>query len=157
MVPVSVITTSLFWIAKAGEYFSVQPLPNSVLSGRSKVSTNRPLGSSTEKYWALDLPPALASGVNTVTSAVEAVVRSEAGTVAVSWVAETNFVGRSAPFQRTTEPVPGTNPSDTNPTPVTVSVTSDAPATADTGVSPVVMAVGSLPAPRLVRAKLSYE
>jgi hypothetical protein len=54
------------------------------------------------KVWAFEVPLAEA---NTVTWAVPAAAMSEAGMVAVSWVAETNVVVRSDPFQRTTAPL----------------------------------------------------
>src|SRR5207248_7057160 len=55
------------------------------------------------KVCAFDVPPPGAS-VNTVTGAVPAVAMSGAEIVAVSCVADTYVVARTAPFQRTTEP-----------------------------------------------------
>ena len=75
---------------------------------------------------AAEVPPP-GAGLNTVTCAVvPAVVMSDAGIDAVTRVAETNVVVRSAPFQRTTEP-------DTNPVPFTVSVNAPLPAAAEDG------------------------
>src|SRR5882672_549499 len=147
MLPVSTITTSLLWIANADGYFSVHPLPRSALSGRLKVSRNTPLGSSTEKYWTLAVPPP-GAGLKTVTCTVPVTLRSVAGIAAVSWVADPNVVVRSVPFQRTTEP-------GTNPVPVTIRVNPGDPAMTDAGTSPDVAGVGLPPPVRLVRVKLS--
>src|SRR6266850_2106302 len=54
--------------------------------------------------WALDVSPP-GAGLNTVTDAVPAVARSVVGMDAVTWDAETNIVVRSAPFQRTIDPL----------------------------------------------------
>src|SRR5256885_3859009 len=149
MIPVSIITTSLFWIENAGGYFSVHPLPRSALFGRLKSSKNPPLASSTEKYWTLDVPPS-EPALNTVTGTEPVTPRSAAGMVAVSWVADTKVVGRSAPFQRTREP-------GTKPLPLTVSVKPGPPTGAEAGLSPVVVGRGLVEVPsRLVRVKLSY-
>src|SRR2546422_830990 len=83
---------------------------------------------------ALDVPPP-GGGLNTVTRAVPAVTRSVAGITAVSCVAETYVVARSAPSPRTPAPA-------TKFVPVTVSVNAGAPATAKTGFSPVVVGAG---------------
>src|SRR5262245_43891088 len=61
------------------------------------------LGAMTVKLTALDVPPP-GAGVKTVTEGVPAAAMSLAGIEAVSWVAPPNVVGRSAPFQRTSEP-----------------------------------------------------
>jgi hypothetical protein len=70
-------------------------------------------------------PPGV--GVNTLTSALPAVAMSAADIAAVSCVEETNVVGRSVPFQRTTESV-------TKRLPLTVSVNIAPPALADAGL-----------------------
>src|SRR2546426_6536604 len=86
------------------------------------------------KVCGFDVPPP-GAGLTTVTCAVPPVAMSVAGMAAVSWVAETNVVARSAPFHRTTEPA-------TKSVPVTVSVNPASPATADVGFSPVVVGTG---------------
>src|SRR6267143_3422394 len=143
MVPVSTMTTWLFRIENAGGYFTVHPLPRSGLSDRLKSSRNTPLGSRTEKYWTLEIPPP--EGLDTVTCMVPGTARSALASVAVSCVGDPYVVGRSVPFHCTTEP-------GTNRLPLTVSVKPRVPATADAGSSDVV--VGTLS--RLVRVKLSY-
>src|SRR5947208_3190810 len=149
MSPVSIITTSLFRIENAGAYFSVHPFPRSGLSGRLKVSRKTPLGSSTEKYWTLATPPP-GAGVNTVTGTVPMTARSVVASAAVNSVDDTNVVGRSVSFHRTTE-------SGTKPLPVTVSMNPDDPAIAEAGTSPVVTGVGLKPPPpaAFVHVKLS--
>ena len=67
-----------------------------------------------------EVPPP-GAGLNTVTCAVPAVVMSAARMAAVSWVALTNVVVRSVPFQRTTDP-------ETKFVPVTVRVNAAPPA-----------------------------
>src|SRR5262249_7669462 len=52
----------------------------------------------------LDVPPP-GAGLKTVTCAVPATAMSPAGICAVNCVELTKVVGRSAPFQRTTEPL----------------------------------------------------
>src|SRR5438105_4729345 len=83
---------------------------------------------------ALDVPPP-GGGLNTVTRAVPAVTRSVAGITAVSCVAETYVVARSAPFHRTTEVL-------TKFVPVTVSVNCDPPTVADGGLRLVMVGIG---------------
>src|SRR5207237_739516 len=129
--------------------FSTHPLPRSALSGRLKSSKKLLPGARMEKGWALEVPPP-GAGVNVVTCAVPATARSAAGMAAVSCVADTNVVARSAPFQRTTELA-------TKPLPLAVSVKPGPPAGAEAGLSPVVVGRGLVEAPsRLVRVKLSY-
>src|SRR5207253_833627 len=86
------------------------------------------------KVCAFDVPPP-GAGLKTVTCAVPAVARSVAEIVAVSCVADANVVGRSAPFQRTTEPV-------MKLVPVTVSVNAGPPAVTVVGLSPAVVGSG---------------
>src|SRR2546421_285290 len=59
-------------------------------------------GLLTLNVWAAEVPPP-GAGVTTVTDAVAAAARSEAGIAAVSCVALTKVVVRAAPFQRTLE------------------------------------------------------
>src|SRR3989441_11273167 len=150
MVPVSIITTSLFWMENAGGYFSVHPLPRPPRSGRLKSSKQRQFGSGTENYWAFAVPPP-GAGLDTVTCIVPVAARSALASAAVSCVAEAKVVGRSVPFHCTTE-------AGTNPLPLTVSVNPGEPAAADAGVSPVVVGAGLTPPPpsKLVPVKLSY-
>ena len=75
--------------------------------------------------------------MKTVTVAVPAVATLAAGTVAVSWVAETNVVVRAVPFQLTLEV-------DTNLVPLTVSVNWALPAVTQVGLSDVVVGTGLL-------------
>jgi hypothetical protein len=74
---------------------------------------------------AFDVPP---HGVTTVTEAVPAVAMLAAGTVAVSWVEETNVVVNAAPFQFTIEV-------ETKFVPLTVNVNCISPAEAQVGLS----------------------
>src|SRR2546426_952605 len=82
----------------------------------------------------LDVPPP-GAGLKIVTCAVPAAAISAAEIAAESCVAETYVVARSVPFQRTTELV-------TRFGPVTGRVTAARPATADAGLSPVVVGAG---------------
>ena len=65
---------------------------------------------------AAEVPPP-GVGVKTVTVAVPATAMSPAEIAALSWEADTSVVGRSEPFQRTTDPY-------TKPEPLTVRVKS---------------------------------
>src|SRR5436190_1922588 len=94
----------------------------------------RPPSAPIARLIEFDVPPP-GGALNTVTRAVPAVRRSVAGIAALSCVAETYVVGRSAPFQRTTEPA-------TKFVPVTVSVKPEAPAWTRFGLSPVVAGTG---------------
>src|SRR5205823_212291 len=84
----------------------------------------------------LDVPPP-GAGLKIVTVAVPAAAMSAAEIAAVSCVAETYVVARSAPFHRTTALV-------TKFVPVTVSVKAGPPAVAEVGVSPVDVGTGLL-------------
>ena len=100
------------------------------------------------KVCGFDVPPP-GAGLPTVTCAVPAVAMSAAGMAAVSRVAETNVVARSAPFHRTTEPL-------MKFVPVTVSVNPGPPAVAVAGLRPVVAGTGFEALPdRFVQVKLS--
>ena len=88
--------------------------------------------------WATDVPPP-GVGLKTVTCAVPAAAVSAANITAFSWVALTNVVARSFPFQRTTEPV-------TKLEPFTVIVRSGPPVAALAGVNDVKAGAGLLPA-----------
>jgi hypothetical protein len=79
--------------------------------------------------FAFDVPP---HGVTTVTEAVPAVAMSEAGTVAVSCVEETNVVTRGLPFQLTVDP-------ETKLVPFTVNVNWVPPAVAQVGLSELIV------------------
>jgi len=78
---------------------------------------------------AFDVPP---QGVITVIEAVPAVAISEAGTVAVSCVEETKVVVSAVPFHLTVEP-------DMKLVPFTVNVNCGPPATAQFGLSEVML------------------
>src|SRR5207237_45177 len=81
---------------------SVNPAPPAVaLEGDSAVSVGPP--ALRGRLRAADVPPG--AGVTTVTDAVVAAARSDAGIAAVSCVTLTKVVVRVAPFQRTLEPV----------------------------------------------------
>ena len=109
--------------------------PTTAAAGLSPVVAGTGLlGGAIVKVCALDVPPP-GAGLNTLTCAVPAVTRSGAGTAAVSWVAETNVVARSAPFHRTVEP-------EMKFVPVTISVRPDAPAVTEAGLKPVVVGIG---------------
>ena len=75
--------------------------------------------------------------MNTVTLAVPTVTMSEAGIAAVSWVALPKVVVRSAPFQRTMEPV-------MKLVPVTVRVKAEPPAVVEEGFRLVIVGDGLL-------------
>ena len=79
------------------------------------------------KVCKADVPPP-GVGLNTVTCTLPAAATSAAGMAAVSCVALTNVVVRSAPFQRTVEPV-------TKLAPLTVRVKAAAPVAAPVGAS----------------------
>jgi hypothetical protein len=78
------------------------------------------------KLMAPDVPPP-GAGVCTVTEAVPAEVRSDAGTCAVNEVLETYVVASAVPFQATSE-------LEMNPVPVAVSVKAPLPAAAEFGL-----------------------
>ena len=78
---------------------------------------------------AFDVPP---QGVTMVIEAVPGVAISEAGTVAVSCVEETNVVVNAVPFHFTVEP-------ETKLVPFTVNVNCGPPATAQFGLSEVML------------------
>jgi hypothetical protein len=85
---------------------------------------------------ALDVPPP-GLEFTTVIEAVPAVAISDAGTVAVSCVEETNVVEREVPAQRTVEV-------ETKFVPVTVKVNCGPPAVAQVGLIAVVVGTGLL-------------
>jgi hypothetical protein len=95
-------------------------LPIDALAGESEESVGA--GLVIEKLCAAEVPPP-GVGVLTVTEAVPPLATSLAGMAAVSCVALTNVVVRSALFQRTFEPL-------TKPVPLTVSVKATAPGAA---------------------------
>jgi hypothetical protein len=76
------------------------------------------------KVRAFDASP---PGFAAVTSAVPGVAMSVAGMAALSRIADTNVVGRSDPFHRTTEPL-------MNPVPFTVRVNAVLPAAREVGL-----------------------
>ena len=78
---------------------------------------------------ALEVPPP-GAGVFTVTLAVPALATSEARMEAVNCVGLTKFVVRTAPFQRTLEPL-------TKFEPLTVSVKAASPAVFEVGLSEI--------------------
>src|SRR5262245_44202391 len=88
------------------------------------------------KVWRLEVPPP-GAGLKTVTAAIPLVAMSADGIAAVSCVAETNVVGRSAPFQRTTELA-------MKFVPFTVSVKADPPTMAELGARLLVVGTGLL-------------
>src|SRR5439155_320716 len=102
-------------------------LPADVLVGDSVESVGE--GLLTLNVCAAEVPPP-GAGVTTVTDAVAAVARSEAGMAAVSCVALTKVVVRAAPFQRTPEAF-------TKLLPFTVSVNAAPPTLALEGESDV--------------------
>ena len=81
------------------------------------------------KVCAFDVPP---HGLTTVIDAVPTVTTRAAGTVAVSWVAETKAVASGLPFQFTVEP-------ETKFVPFTVSVNCEPPAAVHVGLSEVMV------------------
>src|SRR5439155_16761555 len=83
---------------------------------------------------AFDVPP---QGVTMVIEAVPGVAISEAGTVAVSCVEETNVVVNAVPFHFTVEP-------ETKLVPFTVNVNCGPPATAQFGLSEVMLGAASM-------------
>jgi hypothetical protein len=85
------------------------------------------VGLVTVKGTAFDVPPP-GAGLETVTEAVLAEARAEAGTSATSWWTFTNAVLSGVPFQFTTEV-------GTNPVPFTVSVRPGEPGAAASGRS----------------------
>src|SRR5881409_3056428 len=86
------------------------------------------------KLSVLEVPPP-GDGLKTVTAAVPALAMSLAGIEAVSWLALTNVVVRSAPFQRTTDP-------EMKMLPLTVRLNAAPPATAEVGLRPLMLGTG---------------
>ena len=78
------------------------------------------------KLAVFEVPPP-GDGLKTVTAALPGLERSLVGIEAVIWVALTNTVARSAPFQRTTDAA-------MKPLPLTVRTNAEPPATADVGL-----------------------
>src|SRR5690606_15078293 len=109
----------------AAGVFSIQPLPRSAPSARSKSSKNEPPRPVTRKLITFDVPPP-GAGDCTATATAPAAATSSAAIVARSSVADTYVVARAAPFHNTCD-------SGTNPWPVTVSVNCAPPATAVVG------------------------
>src|SRR5215470_1152231 len=93
-------------------------------------------GGATVKANEADVPPP-GAGVKTVTGTVPAVATSAAAIAVVRRVALTKVVGRSAPFQRTTDPL-------TKPLPSTVSVNAVVPAGTLAGVSALSVGTGAV-------------
>ena len=85
-----------------------------MFTGLIEEMTGSGLGMTMVRSTAFDRPPP-GAGLKTVICAVPAAGRSLAGMAAVNCVVLTNVVGRSLPFQRTTDPW-------LKPLPVTVSV-----------------------------------
>ena len=83
------------------------------------------------KVCAFDVPP---HGLTTVIDAVPTVTTRAAGTVAVSWVAETKAVASGLPFQFTIEV-------ETKFMPLTVNVNCGSPAAAQVGLSELITGV----------------
>src|SRR5258708_39064518 len=117
------------------------------------IATDKIGAGSMVKVRGLEIPPP-GAGVNTVTSAVPATAMSLSEIAAWSCVPLTNVVGRSVPFQRTTEPA-------TKSDPLAVSGNAAPPAVALAGASDVSVgttltsAAGTLQAPRpWVKAKM---
>src|SRR5206468_457004 len=107
---------------------SVKAAPPAVaLVGDTEVSVGAEVFS--ENACAAEVPPP-GVGVTTVTLAVPAAAMSAAAIAAVSWMGLTKVVVRTAPFQRTVEPL-------TKPLPLTVSVKARPPAVALAGLKPV--------------------
>jgi hypothetical protein len=86
------------------------------------------------KLWAFDVPPP-GAGLLTVMLAVPAVAMSLAEIDAVKLVAPLTVVVRSDPFHRTVEP-------ETKLDPLTVRANSGLPATAESGLIPVIDGTG---------------
>jgi len=93
-----------------------------------------------------DVPPP-GGGLNTVTCAVPTSRMSVAGIAALTSVGDTYVVGRSAPFQRTTDVV-------TNLVPVTVSVNPSPPRLADGGLMLVIVGTVAAWVPALRASRL---
>ena len=108
------------------------PLPATAVDGLIVVIVGD--GFVMVKVAMLDVPPP-GAGLKTVTFAVPAVATSLAGMAAVSWVLETKVVGRSLPFQRTTELV-------TKFVPVMTRVNPPLPATAVAGLMLLIVGAG---------------
>jgi len=89
-------------------------------------------GSETVNVAGLDVTPPQGLGVTTVIEAVPAVAIREAGTVAVSRVADTNVVVRTVPFQFTVDV-------ETKFVPFTVNVNPGSPGTAQVGLSELIV------------------
>src|SRR5215470_4725709 len=104
--------------------------PALTVLGLIEVTTGKGLGGTViVNVKEFDVPPP-AGGVKTVTIALPALAMSAGGIAAVSCVLLPKVVGRSAPFQRTTE-------SETKFCPVTVSVNAGPPACVLSGESAV--------------------
>ena len=101
-------------------------LPATALEGNSAVMVGGFV--AIVNVYELDLTP---PGLDTVTGTVPAVRMSDAGTGAVTSVADTNVVVSDVPFQFTVEP-------GTKFTPFTNSVKFGPPAATDAGLSPVI-------------------
>src|SRR6266542_871310 len=84
--------------------------------------------------WAFEIPPP-GVGLKTVTAALPAPAISLAGIEAVSWPALTKDVGRSDPFQRTTD-------AEMKLLPLTVRMKLGPPAVTDDGLMPVILGTG---------------
>lgn len=108
------------------------PLPTNAVDGLIAVMRGSGrVASVIVKVTAFD-DPAPGAGLNTVMVAVPAVAISDAGICAVTCVTLSTVVGRSAPFQRTTEP-------GAKFVPVTESWKVGPPATDELGLSSVMV------------------
>ena len=96
------------------------------------------------KVSEFDVPP---HGVTTVIEDVPAVAISEAGTIAVSCVAETNVVVKPVPFQFTVEP-------EMKLVPLTVSVNCGPPAVVHVGLSELIVGTALIVITRVAVAVL---
>src|SRR5581483_10189845 len=99
-------------------------------------------GSAIVNSTAFERPPP-GPGLNTATPAEPPAAISATPICAVSWVAFTNVVGRSTPFQRTLEPAMKFEP-------FTVSVKAAPPAGADAGVMVLIDGTGFWPGALIV-------
>src|SRR6185295_14736074 len=111
--------------------------PAAAVAGESDVSSGTP-GTVMKKSASFDVPPP-GGAVKTVILAVPTAARSLAGMVASRTVLLRKLVGRSAPFQRTTD-------AGTNFVPVTVKVKAAPPAAALAGASVLTTGTGDGPA-----------
>jgi hypothetical protein len=108
--------------------------PAGVEAGSRRVIAGTGFAATIESVTAFDVPPP-GAGLTTVTVAVLIAVMSLAGIAAVTWVSLTKLVGRSDPFQRTTE-------FKTKPVPFTMSVKAGPPAPARFGLIVVIAGTG---------------